>query len=52
MIASSTIPAAAALAWKSLPGREIQLKAWIGSTVKPSNSHANEMNGNSEVIGG
>ena len=46
------MPAAAALAWKSLPGREIQLKAWIGSTVNPSKSHENEMNGNSDVTGG
>jgi hypothetical protein len=34
--ARRTSPAAAAFAWKSEPGREIQLKAWIGSTVKPS----------------
>ena len=49
---SSTRPAAAAFAWTSRPGREIQLKAWIGSTVKPSKSQAKEMNGNSPVIGG
>ena len=28
------------------------MKAWIGSTVKPSNSQRKEMNGNSAVIGG
>ena len=35
-----------------MPGRETQLNIWIGSTVKPSNSHANDTNGGSAEIGG
>ena len=42
VMATSTNPAAAALAWKAASGREVQLNIWIGITVKGDSSHSKE----------
>src|SRR5215510_1270715 len=47
VINTSITPAAAAFAWKSAPGREVQLNIWIGITVKGAESHSNDMKGKS-----
>ena len=45
VIASRTMPAAAAFRWNSGCGREIQLNIWIGRSVKGLCSQSKLMNG-------